>query len=54
MEHGVTVYPETPAELAAAADRMWAAGVAVVGVCCGGSPEHVRAIADVAAELTPD
>ena len=45
LEHGVTVYPETPADLAAAAGRMWAAGAAVVGVCCGGSPEHVRAIA---------
>ena len=43
-----------PADLAAAAGRMWAAGAAVVGVCCGGSPEHVRAIADVAAELSPD
>jgi 5-methyltetrahydrofolate--homocysteine methyltransferase len=45
LEHGVTVYPEKPADLAAAARRMWAAGAAVVGVCCGGSPEHVRAIA---------
>jgi methionine synthase I (cobalamin-dependent) len=54
LEHGVTVYPETPADLAAAAGRMWAAGAAVVGVCCGGSPEHVRAIADGAAEQSPD
>jgi 5-methyltetrahydrofolate--homocysteine methyltransferase len=45
VEHGVTVYPEKPADLAAAARRMWATGAAVVGVCCGGSPEHVRAIA---------
>jgi len=45
LEHGVTVYPETPANLAGAAGRMWAAGAAVVGVCCGGSSEHVRAIA---------
>jgi methionine synthase I (cobalamin-dependent) len=45
LEHGVTVYPEKPADLAGAARRMWAAGAAVVGVCCGGSPEHVRAIA---------
>jgi len=45
MDHDVAVYPETPADLAAAAGRMWAAGAAVVGVCCGGSPEHVRAIA---------
>jgi 5-methyltetrahydrofolate--homocysteine methyltransferase len=45
VEHGVTVYPETPADLGAAAGRMWAAGAAIVGVCCGGSPEHVDAIA---------
>ncbi|MGD0019064.1 MAG: homocysteine S-methyltransferase family protein [Candidatus Limnocylindrales bacterium] len=45
LEHGVAVYPETPADLAAAAGRMSAAGAAVVGVCCGGSPAHVRAIA---------
>lgn len=45
LERGIAVYPETPADLAAAAGRMSAAGAAVVGVCCGGSPEHVRAIA---------
>jgi 5-methyltetrahydrofolate--homocysteine methyltransferase len=50
LEHGVAVYPETPADLAAAAGRMSAAGAVVVGVCCGGSPEYVRAIAAALAE----
>jgi 5-methyltetrahydrofolate--homocysteine methyltransferase len=45
LEQGVTVYPETPADLAAAVGRMRAAGATIVGVCCGGTPEHVRAIA---------
>jgi 5-methyltetrahydrofolate--homocysteine methyltransferase len=45
LESGVTVYQESPDDLAAAAGRMCATGAMVVGVCCGGSPEHVRAIA---------
>jgi 5-methyltetrahydrofolate--homocysteine methyltransferase len=45
LEHGVTVYPETPADLAVAAGRMCSAGATIVGVCCGGTPAHVRSIA---------
>jgi 5-methyltetrahydrofolate--homocysteine methyltransferase len=45
LEAGVTVYPETPADLASAARRFLAAGATIVGVCCGGTAEHVRAIA---------
>jgi 5-methyltetrahydrofolate--homocysteine methyltransferase len=50
LEHGVTVYPEAPADLAVAAGRMRAAGATIVGVCCGGTPEHVRAVAAALAD----
>ncbi len=45
LEGGVTIFPETPEEMAAYAVRMVAAGARVVGGCCGSTPEHIRAIA---------
>ncbi len=38
------VYPEGPAEFAANVRRMVSAGAALVGGCCGSTPEHLRAI----------
>ena len=49
LEGGTTVYPETPEDLGHAAGRMLDAGARIVGVCCGGSPAQVRAIADALA-----
>jgi 5-methyltetrahydrofolate--homocysteine methyltransferase len=37
------VYDETPAEMAAGVAPLVAAGAAVVGACCGSSPDHIRA-----------
>ncbi len=41
---GRLVYPETPEQMAARVPELLAAGVQIVGGCCGTSPDHVRAI----------
>ena len=41
---GATVYPETPAFMAGQARELVRAGVAIVGGCCGTTPEHIRAL----------
>ena len=43
------LYTASPAWMAAQGERMLAAGVRVVGGCCGTTPEHVAALAEVAA-----
>jgi 5-methyltetrahydrofolate--homocysteine methyltransferase len=48
---GKTVYRETPAEMAAHAADLVAAGAAVVGGCCGTTPEHIRLLAAEVARL---
>jgi 5-methyltetrahydrofolate--homocysteine methyltransferase len=46
-EGGEAVYPLGPAELAAAHEEFVARlGVAVVGGCCGTTPEHLRAVVE--------
>lgn len=42
---GEFVYTGTPEEMAAFAREVAAAGVDVIGACCGSTPEHVAAIA---------
>ncbi len=42
---GRTVYLATPAQMAAAAERLMDAGAHIVGGCCGTTPEHLAAIA---------
>jgi methionine synthase I (cobalamin-dependent) len=42
---GAAVYPETPAAVVASALRARGLGATVLGICCGGTAEHVRAIA---------
>ena len=44
LRRGAAVYPETPADLAQAARGLKALGVAVIGGCCGTTPEHTRAM----------
>lgn len=39
-----TVYPETPEFMAEKAKELAAAGVGVIGGCCGTTPEHIRTI----------
>jgi 5-methyltetrahydrofolate--homocysteine methyltransferase len=42
---GQVVYPETPEFMANGARALLDLGVAVIGGCCGTTPEHIRAIA---------
>jgi 5-methyltetrahydrofolate--homocysteine methyltransferase len=44
LRHGEALYPETPAHMALAARELRAVGVAVIGGCCGTTPEHTRAM----------
>lgn len=44
---GNLVYPETPEFMAERARALLAAGVAIVGGCCGTSPAHIRALREV-------
>ena len=44
VEDGRTIYPESPAEMAALAGEFRAAGVRLIGGCCGTTPEHIAAI----------
>ena len=43
-EAGVT-FPEQPGPMAEAAERFRELGVAIIGGCCGSTPEHIAAIA---------
>lgn len=42
---GKTVFKQTPAQFASWAGKLAAAGAAIIGGCCGTTPEHVRAAA---------
>lgn len=44
---GVPVYEETPTLMADRARELLAIGVAIIGGCCGTTPEHIRAIREV-------
>jgi 5-methyltetrahydrofolate--homocysteine methyltransferase len=46
LEDGRAVYRGSPEEMADYAERLVAAGVRVVGGCCGSAPVHLRAMAD--------
>ncbi len=40
-----TVYPETPEFMAQKSKELVAAGVSIIGGCCGTTPNHIKAIA---------
>jgi methionine synthase I (cobalamin-dependent) len=44
---GYTVYRVTPGDFAAEAQKILAAGVGAFGGCCGTTPEHIRAVANL-------
>ena len=44
---GETVFPDSPEEMAEYALRLRDAGAAIIGGCCGTTPEHIRAMANV-------
>jgi 5-methyltetrahydrofolate--homocysteine methyltransferase len=50
LEGGRAVYKQTPADMARGVPEVLAAGVGVVGSCCGSTPEHTRAIRQVVDE----
>jgi methionine synthase I (cobalamin-dependent) len=47
MQGDRTVYLATPADMAGYAGRVRAQGARIIGACCGSTPDHIRAIADV-------
>jgi 5-methyltetrahydrofolate--homocysteine methyltransferase len=49
QEGGCLVYPHTPARLTARLPELLAAGVVLVGGCCGTSPKHIAAFRPVVA-----
>ena len=46
LEDGRAVYRGSPEEMAEYAQRLVAAGVRIVGGCCGSAPAHLRAMAE--------
>jgi 5-methyltetrahydrofolate--homocysteine methyltransferase len=47
LREGKAVYPETPEFMAEKARELVAAGVSVIGGCCGTTPDHIQAIREV-------
>lgn len=47
LENLKAVYKQLPADMAKDVPKVLAAGVAIVGSCCGSTPEHTRAIRGV-------
>lgn len=41
---GKTVYKVSPEDFAAAAEKIYSAGVNIIGGCCGTGPEHIAAV----------
>jgi len=44
MKDDEVIYPETPEFMAAKSSELAAAGVSIIGGCCGTTPDHIRAI----------
>jgi len=44
-QDGITVFPESPADMSSLTLQLIEAGANVIGGCCGTSPEHIKAIA---------
>jgi 5-methyltetrahydrofolate--homocysteine methyltransferase len=49
LENLKAVYKQTPAEMAKDVPEALAAGVGIIGSCCGSTPDHTRAIHEVVA-----
>ena len=52
-ENGRTVYDATPEEMAATAIRLLAAGVRIIGGCCGTTPKHLAAMSRAVRSTAP-
>jgi 5-methyltetrahydrofolate--homocysteine methyltransferase len=44
VEHGKTVFKDTPAQMAALVPAMVEAGATIIGGCCGTGPAHIAAL----------
>lgn len=44
LRAGIAVYPESPELMEEKAAELVELGVAVIGGCCGTTPEHIRAL----------
>lgn len=44
FENGATVYKESPEYMASRVAELLAAGVNIIGGCCGTTPDHIRAL----------
>jgi 5-methyltetrahydrofolate--homocysteine methyltransferase len=51
IEHGQTVYRESPDAMAARVPELVAAGATIVGGCCGTTPAHIAAIRKIVDRL---
>ena len=47
LKNGKVHYPETPADMASFLPELLAAGVKIVGGCCGATPAHIAALREV-------
>lgn len=50
---GKTVYDVSASDFAKSVTEMISMGVRVVGGCCGTTPEYIKAVADIAKDMTP-
>ncbi|MBP7504647.1 MAG: homocysteine S-methyltransferase family protein [Prolixibacteraceae bacterium] len=41
---GITIFPESPEDMAARVNALLRAGASIIGGCCGTTPEHIKAI----------
>ena len=53
IQDGQTVYDDTPEDFAAAMSKMADLGVAILGGCCGTTPDFIRALKSALANKTP-
>ncbi|MGN0348346.1 MAG: homocysteine S-methyltransferase family protein [Roseburia sp.] len=51
LENGMTVYKTTPEEFAKVGKELIAAGAAIIGGCCGTTPEHIQALSRAVAGM---
>ena len=50
-QDGVTIFPETPEEMAGRTAALVKSGANIIGGCCGTGPAHIRAIAEAVRQL---
>ncbi|HIU64468.1 MAG TPA: homocysteine S-methyltransferase family protein [Candidatus Avacidaminococcus intestinavium] len=53
LKNGETIFPLSPAEMAAWVPKLVAAGASIIGGCCGTTAEHIRAIKEASQTLKP-